>query len=306
MSPLLPFFPIPVSGVFTPAVPSSCSAPEKPAKQTFTSKVEDKAFQHNYSLTATCKAISRFAMHRLSKSICSKVVFSIVVGTKVDEKKRAVLRSNGGKEISLSTQDNLKLEGMQFTNPKPVENAQTIIICSGSRGSYEQYTVPMVDALLRLGHHVLVFNYRGFGKNEGSPSEKGFYLDVEAAYQHLKNQGLSSDQMTVFGYSLGTAVATDLAARHQIKLFLDRYFSSMRSVAEDQFGHIGKSVVHLGKADFDITEKIKQVKGPIFLARGVEDEVMNPSHQQHLLRAFVGYRNACFVEVPSGHSHSSY
>jgi fermentation-respiration switch protein FrsA (DUF1100 family) len=163
----------------------------------------------------------------------------------------------------------------------------------------------MVDALLKQGHHVMVFNYRGFGKSAGSPSEEGFNLDAEAAYQYLISvQGRSDDQICAWGYSLGSAPATDLAANHKIKLVLDRYFSSMKDVANDNGGILAKGIFYLGGADFDLKEKIKKVSGGIFLARGAHDTTMNPYHETELKKALSGI-HPHFVTVNSGHIHSS-
>ncbi len=237
---------------------------------------------------------------------CSVIAYRFGVGAtgEIDEDLRSELKRMGGEEVSFFAEDMRKLEGMHFANPRPVAGAQTVLICSGSHGSYEKYTVPMVDALLKQGHHVMVFNYRGFGKSKGGPSETGFYLDAEAAYQYLKSvQGRSDDQIAVLGYSMGSGPATDLAAHHKIKLILDRYFSSMKEVATDEGGLPAKVIFHLGGAVFDVKEKIKNVEGRIFLARGASDEMTKPYQLESLKSALAPNPNASFVTVSSSHHH---
>ncbi|MBS0604012.1 MAG: alpha/beta fold hydrolase [Verrucomicrobia bacterium] len=263
----------------------------------------------DYALTALkCIFFPVTAMYYLCAYFCSIIAHRFGVGgtDQVDDASRLLLRSLGGQEVSFHSEDKVKLEGMVFNNPRPARGAQTILICSGSHASYEAYTLPMVDALLKLGQHVMVFNYRGFGRSGGSPSEEGFNLDAEAAYQYLKGVlGRSDDQISVLGYSLGAAPATDLAAHHKIKLILDRYFSSMKDVAYDNGGAIAKAIFYLGGADFDVKEKIKKVEGGIFLARGSFDSTMKPYHEEYLRSALASNPKASFVTVNSSHFHHS-
>jgi esterase/lipase len=248
------------------------------------------------------------AIHYLVCYLCSMIAFhhGVKASKNVDESKLSQLKEWGGQKVQFFSEDKVLLQGMHFTNPRPIPNAQTVLICSGSHHSHEEYTVPMVDALLKQGHHVMVFNYRGFGKSSGSPSEEGFYLDAEAAYQYIKTvHKKSDDQITVLGYSMGSGPATDLAANHKIKLILDRYFSSMRDVATDEGGLPAKAIFYLGNANFDVKEKIKKVQGGIFLARGSFDSMTKPYQVEHLKSALASHPKTSFVTVRSSHLHGT-
>ena len=61
----------------------------------------------------------------------------------------------------------------------------------------------------------MLLDYRGYGKSEGEPSEKGLYLDAEAAYDWIVAHGYTPKQIVIHGESLGTAVATYLATNRQ-------------------------------------------------------------------------------------------
>jgi alpha/beta superfamily hydrolase len=169
-----------------------------------------------------------------------------------------------------------------------------------------------------MGHNVLVFNYRGFGRSEGIASENGFYRDAEAAYQYLRDiKGLKDDQIVAMGYSLGSAPATDLSSYHKIDLFLDRAFSSMKDVAYDiasnkmKLGFIGgciaKAVFYLGGADFDLKEKIKSVEGRIFVSTANRDTTMSAFHSKLLEKSLADKtkEDVSFEEVDSDHIHYS-
>lgn len=176
----------------------------------------------------------------------------------------------GGDPILFRTYDKVKLEGMMFKNSASNRSGKTVLVCSGSHSSSEQYNLPIVQALLAMGHDVMTFNYRGFGNSKGSPSESGLYKDGEAAYQYLKSQGIDDDNLVLYGYSLGGAIAADVAARHTVNVVLDRAFSSGGDRAEKEVSGgmkwIARFVAFTG-CNFDNKNKIKYIKGKIFIAQ---------------------------------------
>ena len=99
-------------------------------------------------------------------------------GTKTVSKKLVhQLEELRGEHIDFEAEDGVKLKGMMFNNSQEPRSGKTILICSGSHKSQESYNVPIVKALLALGHNVMTFNYRGFGFSDGKASESGLYMD---------------------------------------------------------------------------------------------------------------------------------
>lgn len=246
-----------------------------------------------FPITGVCLAV---------QYICSLISYLCgVVGTD-SRSQSGLLGEHDSQLLRINTQDGATLQAQHFVNPNAAENAKTVIICSGSHSTYQSYTPPMVDGLIKQGYHVVVFNYRGFGQSSGSPSQLGFNLDAEAVYQYLKSQEIDDEKIAVLGYSMGTGPATDLAAHHRIDLILDRYFSSMSDVAYDHGGFIAKMIFKLGDADFDIRTKIRSVEGRIFLANGMYDSTMRRYHRDYLESSLEG-RAATFVEFQGGHHH---
>lgn len=186
----------------------------------------------------------------------------------VDKELVQQLEDLGGIHIDFEAEDGVNLKGMMFNNPQQPRSGKTILICSGSHKSQETYNVPIVKALLALGHNVMTFNYRGFGLSEGEASESGLYMDGEAAYQYILNNGVTTSDLVVYGYSLGGAVASDLAAKHKIDVVLDRTFSSGSDQAEEvapkRLGWLARMVAFIG-CEFDNVKKLKYVKGNIFI-----------------------------------------
>ena len=72
-----------------------------------------------------------------------------------------------------------------------------------------------IREIIAAGSSVLMLDYRGYGKSEGSPSERGLYADVDVAYLYLLSRGYSAQHIVLQGESLGTAVAVDLASRKE-------------------------------------------------------------------------------------------
>lgn len=246
-----------------------------------------------FPVTATSYGLRRYAMR---KGVC---------GTEsrvIDDAARAKLLKRGGEVIEFKSEDGKCLEGMFFDKG----GDKTILICSGSHKSYEHYTTPMVDHLLKMGHDVMVFNYRGFGNSNGHTTEKGVYLDAEAAYQYLRDvKGIEPSRIKAWGYSLGGGVAVELATHHNVDIVLDRTFASMANVAEREAEEeysskaMGKTAKGLFKAysHFNNVEKLKHVKGRIFIARGTDDDTMSEKELARVKRAIEKGKLASFEKL---------
>src|SRR5208283_535262 len=108
--------------------------------------------------------------------------------------------------------DGVKISGWWV----PAEQARgTVLFCHGNGGNVSG----CLDTLLiinRLGLNTLIFDYRGYGNSEGSPSEKGTYADAEAAWNYLVTERkVPPDRIIIWGRSLGGAIAAMTAAKHR-------------------------------------------------------------------------------------------
>jgi fermentation-respiration switch protein FrsA (DUF1100 family) len=139
--------------------------------------------------------------------------------------------------------------------------------------------------LRRLGFSVLVFDYRGYGKSEGSPNEKGVLLDARAARAWLaKRTGVAEREIVLWGESLGGGVAVDLAARDGARgLILESTFTSLPDVAAVHFRFL--PVRLLMRSRLDSLNLIGQYKGPLLLSHGTADEIIPYALGQQLFAA---------------------
>lgn len=138
-----------------------------------------------------------------------------------------------------------------------------------------------------VGHGLLLPEYRGYGGNPGSPDEAGLYADGEAALAWLAARGVGPARTVLIGNSLGSGVATELAARHRVAgLVIVSGFTSLPAAAAGAFGlPIGALV----RDRFDNAAKLPRVTAPVLVLHGDADRVIAVAHGR-ALGARVGYR----------------
>lgn len=148
---------------------------------------------------------------------------------------------------------------------------------------------------------VLIYDYRGFGKSEGSPYEQGVLSDAESAWNWLaKRTSLSADKIAVFGRSLGGGVAVHLAAKFgAMGLILDRTFNSVADVAAAKYWYV--PVKLLIRNRYMSVDKIVNYKGPLLQMHGTKDESIDISFAKKLFEASVS-ANKQFI-VSEGTTH---
>lgn len=130
-----------------------------------------------------------------------------------------------------------------------------------------------------VGVNVFIFDYRGYGLSEGSPSEKGIYLDAEAAIAYLTSRpDVDRDGgLVVFGRSLGAAVAVEMATRQSFRgVILESPFTSVKAMAR-RTNPILSRLVPVGlivQSRFDSLAKMSEVVSPILVVHGRADETV--------------------------------
>src|SRR5258708_1725719 len=122
-----------------------------------------------------------------------------------------------------------------------------------------------IREITAAGSSVLMLDYRGYGKSEGSPTEQGLYEDADAAYQYLLDRGYRFSQIVVQGESLGTAVAVDLASRKECAgVVLEAAFTSGRDLANTVLPVIGPMLF----CGFDSKSKIAKIHATLLFFHG--------------------------------------
>ena len=151
-----------------------------------------------------------------------------------------------------------------------------------------------------LGLSVLLFDYRGYGASEGTPSEEGTYQDAVAAWDYLtERRAVPSGQIILFGRSLGGAIAAWLAARRPARaLILESTFISVPELAARLYPLFPAR--WLTRLRYDVREQLKHVPCPVLIVHSRDDELVPYGHGRALLDAVRGPKQ--FLELRGGHN----
>ena len=158
-----------------------------------------------------------------------------------------------------------------------------MLVCHGNGGNVGD-RVLFVALLAAAGFDVVLFDYRGYGRSSGRPTEQGTYLDARAALAFLLGQrGVEASRVLFLGESLGAAVAVDLALAHPpAGLVLLSAFTSVRAMACLHYPFIPAPLV---PDAYPTLRRIGDLRAPLLLLHGEGDEVVPLSHATELFEA---------------------
>jgi fermentation-respiration switch protein FrsA (DUF1100 family) len=150
-----------------------------------------------------------------------------------------------------------------------------------------------------IGVNLFAFDYRGFGDSEGSPSEQGVYADAEAAYHFLRDSlRVPAEQIVLFGHSLGSGVATELATRvASAALVVEGAYTAVTDRGGELYPWL--PVRYIMRNHFASIDKIGRVTVPKLFLHSPEDDVIPFAHGQRLFAAAAEPKR--FVSVRGGH-----
>ena len=201
--------------------------------------------------------------------------------------------------IELPTEDGVKL--VAWAMPAAAESTGLwLLICHGNAGNLSEFDRPVHYAGLRgLGLSLLAFDYRGYGESGGAPSEQGLYLDADAAYRYLReSRRVPADRIVVFGHSLGSAVAIDLASRVPTAgLIVEGALTSAVDRGQELYPYI--PVRRIARSRFGSLDKVAGIAGPKLFLHASRDEVIPLAHGRRLFEA--AREPKTFVELEGGH-----
>ncbi|MGD8617761.1 MAG: alpha/beta hydrolase [Gammaproteobacteria bacterium] len=199
-------------------------------------------------------------------------------------------------DVALQTVDNIRLHAWFIPAEKP---RATVLFCHGNAGNIS-HRLDSIRLLHSLGLQVLIFDYRGYGKSEGSPSEKGTYRDVDAAWHYLRDlRGLAEAGIIIFGRSLGAAVAADLASRTRpAAVILESAFTSVPDMAAEFYPWL--PVRLLSRYRYDNLGKVARIARPLLLVHSRQDEIIPFAHGERLFGRAREPKQ--FLELTGGHN----
>jgi uncharacterized protein len=155
------------------------------------------------------------------------------------------------------------------------------------------------EQLRALGVNVLAPEYRGFGGLDGVPSEPALYADARVAYDYLRERlGVPAEKIAIYGWSLGSAVAVDLASQvPHAALILEGAPASLVALGQQQYPLF--PIRFLMRNPFESVLKIDKIRRPILFLHSPEDAIVPVAEGRRLYRAAIAPKT--FVEVRGGH-----
>ena len=201
---------------------------------------------------------------------------------------------DGARDVALETSDGVRL-GAWLVPPRGPDRGVAVLVASGNAGS-RALRAPLAGALAEQGLTVLLFDYRGYGGNPGSPSEEGLGRDARAARDWLvEDAGVDPARLVYFGESLGCAVVTELATEHPpAGLVLRSPFTDLAAVGRVHYPFL--PVRALLRDRFPVAEGIARVQAPTIVVYGGADSIVPPSQSRAVAEAAADLRDV--VEVP--------
>lgn len=177
----------------------------------------------------------------------------------------------GVSAVSFPTGDGLRLNGWFVSRTDAPDF--TVIVFNGNAGN-RSYRAPLADVFARANLAVLLFDYRGFGGNPGTPTESGLRADARAARDYVRSRSdVDRRRIVYFGESLGTAVATELAVDDPpAALVLRSPFTSLTDIGGHHYPRL--PVRWLLRDRYDTIARIARVRAPVLLIGGDHDRIV--------------------------------
>ena len=172
-------------------------------------------------------------------------------------------------KVTITTSDNLSLLGWFY---KKDISKKTILFFHGNAGSLEN-RIYKLNHFENLDLNFLIIAWRGFSGNSGKPNEKGLYDDAKSAVRWLESKGVKEENIILFGESLGTAVAIEIAQNKNFAgIVLESPFTSMVEMGKKYYSFFPVSL--LLKDRYESIKKIKNIHIPVLVMHGKKDGIV--------------------------------
>ena len=182
----------------------------------------------------------------------------------------------------------------------------TLVWFHGNGGNIGHRVGNIRELVVRLGVSIFIFDYRGYGRSEGSPYEEGTYLDAESAITYVRSREDVDPEKTIyFGRSLGCAVAAEMAIKYPPRaLICESGFTSVRAITKSVYPFL-PGLQLLVTTKYDTLSKIERVNAPVMVLHGDRDEIVPFSMSRELFDAAKGPKRFYTIEG-AGHNDTYY
>lgn len=250
------------------------------------------------ALLAACTNLDGFLYAPTPAALDADLFASTTIPTRLRQAFDGLVRAEDGVAVS----------GVALTHDagvgdrgEPSRFATGILYCHGNNRNLAAFA-RRIEALWAQGYTVWAFDYRGYGKTAGKPSESGLYADARAVRRYISESaalGSTSERLALYGYSLGAAVATQMAVEARTPaLVLEAPFASVKRMLRDNI-RLSIPAPWLVDARYDNESKIPQHQGALLVMHGNKDDYLRPSYGARLSALAQGSASPnIFVLVP--------
>lgn len=199
-------------------------------------------------------------------------------------------------DITLKTEDGLNISAWYV----PSENERGVLLFFHGNAGNISHRLDSIRIFHDLDLSVLIVDYRGYGKSEGQPTEKGTYIDAEAAWDYLVNvKNVKPEKVILFGRSLGSAVAAETALKHKAgALIIESGFTSVPDLGSRFYPYLPVRLI--SRYHYSTIDKVGKINIPKLFVHSPADEIIPFDHGLAL------YKNAVepkeFLGITGGHN----
>ncbi len=173
-------------------------------------------------------------------------------------------------KVKIKTLDNIEL--IAWYHRKKINDYKTILFLHGNAGTLEN-RIHKINHFKDMNVNFLLLAWRGFSGNKGEPTEEGLYEDAKSAVRWLKANNIHEKNIIIYGESLGTGIATEIAQNKNFAgVILESPFTSMVDAGKDKYPYL--PVRFLLKDKYESDKKIKKIKSPILVMHGKVDNIV--------------------------------
>ena len=176
-------------------------------------------------------------------------------------------------KVKIKTKDNIEL--LSWYHNKDIKKYKTILFLHGNAGTLEN-RIHKINHFKDIKINLLIISWRGFSNNLGKPNETGLYEDARSAIEWLRSKGIKDSDIILYGESLGTGVASEVAQHKNFAgIILESPFTSMIEIGKEKYPFL--PVKFLLKDTYESNKKIQNIKIPILVMHGKVDNIV-PFH----------------------------
>lgn len=199
-------------------------------------------------------------------------------------------------DVRIKTADGLSLHGWHVPAR---EGRGTVLFCHGNAGNVS-HRLDTLEIIHGLGFSCLIFDYRGYGRSEGKPSERGLYEDVLAAGRWLRREkGVGPGGLVLWGRSLGAAVAAYAAAREDpAALILESAFTSAPEMGKKLYPFLPVKLI--ARIGFDTEKHVAETSCPVLVIHSPDDEIVPLEMGRRVFEAAPEPKR--FLEISGSHN----